>query len=70
MNEEIKNEESIEDILSQFTDGSEVEDEDVGEESLEDLFNQFIEALKNLPQEDKDKMYENLKGMEDDSDNN
>ena len=71
MSDEIKNEESLEDILSQYTDENEVEDEDVGEESIEDLFNQFIEAIKNLPKEDKDKMYDNLKTLEEnDTDNN
>ena len=65
MSEKIQNveEENIEDILNQFND--EEIDENLEEESIEDLFNQFIEAIKNLPQEDIDKIYDNLKVMED-----
>ena len=70
MSDEIKNKDDFEDVLSQFIDENEIEDEDVGEESIEDLFNQFIEAIKNLPQEDKDKMYNNLKSIEDDNSDN
>ena len=44
--------------------------ENADEEGLEDIFNQFIEAIKNLPQEDKDKMYENLKEMEENNTDN
>ena len=70
MSDEIKNidEENIEDILSQFNEENTTEDFE--EESIEDLFNQFIEAIKNLPEEDKDKMYDNLKKMEENNTDN
>lgn len=35
-----------------------------GKENIEDLFSQFIESIKNLPQEDLDKLYKNLKDEE------
>lgn len=40
------------------------------EEDIEKLFNDFIEAIKNLPQKDKDQIYNNLKEMEQNNDNN
>ncbi|MBQ8424647.1 MAG: hypothetical protein IJX17_01340 [Clostridia bacterium] len=40
------------------------------EESIEELFANFIEAIKNLPEEDKDQMYNNLKEMEENDTNN
>ena len=39
-------------------------DVDNNEESIEELFAQFIDAIKNLPKDDKDKMYNNLKKIE------
>ena len=40
------------------------------EESIEELFANFLEAIKNLPEEDKDQMYNNLKEMEENNTNN
>ena len=40
------------------------------EESIEELFANFLEAIKNLPEEDKDQMYENLKKLEENDSNN
>lgn len=40
------------------------------EESIEELFASFLEAIKNLPEEDKDQMYNNLKEMEENNTNN
>jgi hypothetical protein len=38
------------------------------EEDIEKLFEEFLMAIKNLPEEDVDKIYDNLQKMDEDTD--